>query len=828
MGTSTFAVPAENLRRRVDPAKLGFTTTAEVRPLEGPLNQGRAMDAMRFGVGINSRGYNLYVSGLSGSGRTSMVRSFLEASASGLPRPDDWVYVHNFDQPDNPKALHVPAGRAHELAEDMNVFISQARTQITHAYETERYMERRQELARQIAQRRDPILAELEDFARTRRFGIEATPNGIIAVPVIGDRAITPAELEKLSDAERADLERRSAEVQTEVGVIMRRVAHLEREGAEMLANLDRDIARFALEPLLQGLREKYSAEPDVVAHLERVAADMPVHLSAFRQSPVPAEPASQLEAALSVDQTDRYRINVFVDNSRLTGAPVEVETNPTYYNLIGRIEYRATFGMMVTDFKQIKAGALQRASGGFLILDAADLLSNAFAWPALMRALSTEQLRIENLGEQFSAIPTASLVPEPLHLRTKVVLVGSPMLYQLLYALDEEFRELFKVRVDFAPEVEWTDATLKDMSAFVSRCIRENGLKQFDAGAVARVVEEAARWRESQRKLSTRLRDIDDLVSESSYWAADAGHELVSADDVRRAVAEKARRSSLTEERLRELIADGTIRVEVQGERTGQLNGLSVIELGDHRFGVPSRISATVAMGRGTLQSIERETEMGGPIHNKGFLIVTGYLASRYAQRWPLAMRATLTFEQSYDEIEGDSASSTELYALLSALAGVPLKQNIAVTGSVDQHGNVQAVGGVTDKIEGFFKVCSLKGLTGDQGVIVPSANVTDLMLDDDVIAAVREGRFAIWAVDTIDDGIEILTGKPAGKPDGQGNYPEDTIHALAASRIRNYAELQAALEAPADGERPGVRAPHTVLKTAGPSSSAGHRRLR
>jgi predicted ATP-dependent protease len=468
----------------------------------------------------------------------------------------------------------------------------------------------------------------------------------------------------------------------------------------------------------------------------------------------------------------------------------------------MGRIEYRATFGMMVTDFRQIKGGALHRANGGFLILDARDLLSNPFAWAALVRALSTEQLRIENLGEQYSAIPTGSLLAAPVPLRAKVVLVGSPLLYQLLYRLDEEFRELFKVRVDFSPEVAWGDEAVSEIAGFISRCVIEQGLKHFEAGAVARIVEETARWRESQRKLSTRLRDIDDLTSESSYWATEAGHELVLAEDVRKAVAEKARRSSLTEERLRELIADGTIRVEVEGGRTGQLNGLSVVELGDHRFGIPSRISATVAIGRGTLESIERETEMGGPIHNKGFLIVSGYLASRYAQRRPLAVRATLTFEQSYDEIEGDSASSTELYALLSALSGLDLKQNIAVTGSVDQHGHVQAVGGVTDKIEGFFKICRLKGLTGEQGVIVPASNVRDLMVDDEIVVAVRDGKFNIWAVEDIDQGIEILTGVPAGQLNADGTYPEDTVHGLVARRLENYAELLAAFGAQTNGE--------------------------
>jgi lon-related putative ATP-dependent protease len=780
------------------------------------------MEALHFGVGIDGPGYNLFVSGLSGSGRTSTVRTFLNETAASLPAPDDWVHVHNFDQADRPKALNLPAGHGRELAADMEGFIRQARQQITHAFETERYAERRRQLAHDLTERRDPMLEELGKFAKERGFAIAATPSGIVAAPVHLDRPMTQEEVQRLPENEREDLERRGIEVQTEVAMAFRRINQLERDGNEHVVNLDREIARFAIEPLLHGLREKNAQQPEVVSHLDRIGEDIPNHLPDFRVAGPEtggAEATSPLEAAMAIDHTYRYRVNVIVDNTGLTGAPVTVETNPTYYNLVGRIEYRATFGTMVTDFRQIKGGALHRANGGFLILEAEDVLRNPFAWEALMRALSTRQVRIENLGEQYSALPTGSLSPAPVPLHTKVVLVGSPLLYQLLYRLNDEFRELFKVRVDFAVEVEWTQQSVAGYAAFISRCINENGLKHFDTAAVARVVEEAARWRESQRKLSTRLRDVADLVTEAAYWANQESHPLVQAEDVKRAVAEKERRSSLTEERMRELIADGTLRVETVGRRTGQLNGLSVVELGDHRFGIPSRISATVALGRGTLESIERETELGGPIHNKGFLIVSGYLAGKYAQQWPLALRATLTFEQSYDEVEGDSASSTELYALLSALADVPLKQHVAVTGSVDQHGNIQAVGGVTDKIEGFFKVCKAKGLSGDQGVVIPVANVPHLMLSDEVVESVREGKFSIWAVDNVDQGIEILTERPAGERKADGSYPEGSIHRLVAQRLQNWAKLQTAFAGPLDG-----RSTRSHEETAAKGAPATH----
>jgi lon-related putative ATP-dependent protease len=459
----------------------------------------------------------------------------------------------------------------------------------------------------------------------------------------------------------------------------------------------------------------------------------------------------------------------------------------------------------MVTDFHQIKAGALQRASGGFLVLQVLDVLRNPFAWQALKRALLDREVRIENLAEQFSPIPTATLRPEPVPLDVKVVLIGAPILYHLLYALDEDFRELFKVKVDFAPEMEWSEEHVENYAAFISRCVHTAGLRHFDRSAVARVVEHGARLRENQRKLSTRLLEISDVVSEASFWAGKAGHELVLAEDVDRAIAKKEYRSNLLEERVQELIGEGTIMIDTEGSKLAQVNGLSVVELGDYRFGRPARVTARVSLGRGEVESIEREIELSGRIHSKGFMILSGYLAEKYAQEWPLALKATLTFEQSYDEVEGDSASSTELYALLSALSGLPLRQDIAVTGSVNQHGEVQAVGGVTRKVEGFFAICREKGLTGDQGVIVPAANVHHLMLSDEVVDAVEGGDFHVWAVRTIDEGIELLTGCPAGERDEDGSYPEGTVHRLVEDRLRGYAQRLRAFAVSGDGLVPG-----------------------
>jgi predicted ATP-dependent protease len=465
-------------------------------------------------------------------------------------------------------------------------------------------------------------------------------------------------------------------------------------------------------------------------------------------------------------------------------------------------VEHAATFGALVTDFSLVRAGALHRANGGYLVLDARRLLTQPFAWDALKRSLRSGEVRIESLGEEFSSVPLATLRPEPIPLDLKVVLIGSSYAYLVLYSLDEDFRELFKVRADFAPELDWTSEHHRNYAAFVSRWVRENHLRHFDCAAVARLIEHGARLREDQRKLSARLIEISDVVSEASFWAEKEGHELVEAADVEVAIRKKEFRSNLVEERVRELIDDGTIVIATDGERVGEVNGISVLDLGDHAFGRPSRVSARVSLGRGGIASIEREIDLSGPIHSKGFMILSSYLAATYAQDWPLAVSATLTFEQAYDEIEGDSASSTELYALLSAISGVPLAQGIAVTGSVDQHGNIQAVGGVTHKVEGFYATCKAQGFTGTQGVLVPEANVRHLMLDEEVVEAVREGRFHVWAVRTIDDGIRLLTGLPAGRRRADGSYPPGSVHGRVAAGLAAYAEKLRAYAEPEDEE--------------------------
>ena len=793
----------EQLRRRLDPSRLHFASTAEVEPLVGTIGQPRALDALEYGLAVETRGFNLFVSGLPGSGRLTTVLDYLRALAAAKPVPADWIYVYDFGNPDRPNAVQLPAGRGTEFARAMDEFVEAARREIPRAFESEEYDRRQREMVAEIAQEREHEEEELTRFAAERNVALKTTLVGVASVPLVDGKPITRERFEQLPEERRAAITKASAEVEEQAAGYIRQVHQLEKEATRRVQELEREVALFATEPLFRDLEERYGDQPEVLAYLNGVRTDLLANLGDFRDSQ-----EAQLPFGLGAHKRDfsRYSVNVLVDNGLAEGAPIVVERNPTYYNLLGRIEYRASFGAMMTDFREIKPGALHRANGGFLVLDILDVLRHPFAWDALKRALRSAETRIESLGEEFSAVPIATLRPEPIPLDLKVVLLGSPLFYHLLYQLDEDFRELFKVKADFSPELDWTGEHHRNYAAFVSRWVRENGLRHFGRAAVARLIEHGARLRENQRKLSARLIEISDLVSEASFWAEKEGHSLVEAGDVDLAIRKKEYRSNLLEERVRELIQDGTIVIATDGERVGQVNGIAILDTGDYSFGRPSRVSARVSLGRGGIESIEREIELSGPVHSKGFMILSGYLAATYAQDWPLAVSATLTFEQSYDEIEGDSASSTELYALLSALSELPLAQGIAVTGSVDQNGQVQAVGGVTRKIEGFYATCKAQGLTGAQGVVIPAANVHNLMLDEEVVEAVRDGMFHVWAVRTIDEGIELITGRRAGRRRADGSYPPDSVHGLVAARLSDYAErLRAFAEPETEADRNG-----------------------
>lgn len=798
----------EQLTRTLDPASLPFETTTEVAPLAEVIGQPRALDAIAFGLAINASGYNLFMAGAPGSGRESTIRAYLERYAPSRPTPNDWVYVYNFADADRPNALALPPGEGMKLARAMTQFVSSAQREIVRAFESEDYTHRQQESMAELARRRDTLYSELQAYALERGFALQQTPVGIASVPLVDGHPVSVQDFERLPAEQKTAIEARSDELQTHIGETLRQGHQLEQEITQRLRSLERDVALFAVGPLLQDLRETFHDQPVILAYLTDVEKDLPEHLSDFRPEGGASSDGSaalaQVEEAQRKASLERYSVNVFIDHGQTQGAPVVFETNPTYYNLIGRLDYRASFGALVTGFRQVKPGALHRANGGFLVLRAVDVLRMPFVWEALKRALLAREVTIENLGEQYTSLPMETLRPQPIPLDLKIILIGPLQVYHVLYEMDEDFQELFKVKADFAPDMDWTHEQAMHYAAFIAGRIQQAGLRPFDRAAVARVVEYGARLREDKRKLSTRLLDISDIVTEASFWAEREERPLVNAADVDRAAARKEYRSNLVEERLLEMIADGTILIATTGARVGQVNGIAILDLGDYAFGKPSRISARVALGSGGVLSIERETHLSGDLHSKGVLILAGYLGGQYAQEHALPVNATLTFEQSYDEVDGDSASSTELYALLSALSGRPVQQGIAATGSVNQFGEVQAVGGVTRKIEGFFAVCQALGLTGEQGVIIPAANVPNLMLKPEVVAAVREERFHIWAVRTVDEGIEILTGTPAGERDSDGHFPEGTVHRLVEDNLRRYAELARHAD---DGARHGKR---------------------
>jgi len=784
---------AEQLRRRCEIEKLPFRSTAELSELTEIIGQERATRAIEFGIDIPSYGYNIYAMGPVGAGKTTTILRFLKRKASTRGVPCDWAYVNNFQDPQSPEALRLPPGGGRALQDKVDELLRALAEELLKAFESKQYDEHRQRLSRQLDEQRTAEFKRLEAFAAQRGFTILQTPMGLMIAPVVDGKVLSREQYMQLPEERRQELEAQEPVLQEELQATLRRVRGLEQEAKDRLRHLDQEVAAATIAPFFQPLLEEYADWPEVVGHLRAVQVERVDRLKeALAGQESAAQPGAPPWLPAEVPPFDRYRINVIVDNSGQEGAPVVLETNPTYHNLIGRLEHRAQFGTLVTDFRMIRGGALHRANGGYLVVDARALLRQPLAWQALKRCLRHREIRIEDPGRQMGIIATATLTPEPIPLDVKVVLIGDAETYYLLYGLDEEFQKLFKVRADFAVDMNWSDENIKKVARFIRTRCEEEGLPHFDLGAVAQVVEYSARLVEDQHKLTTRFAHVADIVREAAYWARRAEHELVTAADVQKAIDERIFRSNQIEERLRERISEGTIMVDTTGEVVGQVNGLSVISLGDYTFGRPHRITARTYLGQQGVINIEREARLSGRLHDKGVLIMAGYLGGKYAQDVPLSLSASLAFEQSYTGVEGDSASVAETCALLSSLSGLPIKQGIAVTGSINQQGEVQAIGGTTAKIEGFFEVCKAadEGLTGEQGVIIPEANVHHLMLREEVIQAVEEGRFHIYPVRTVDEAITILTGVEAGERDEEGNYPEGSVNARVQARLKELAE--------------------------------------
>ena len=787
----------EELTHTCNPDDLEFESTADISAIKGTVGQERALSSIDFGLGIRTQGFNLYVSGRPGTGRNSSVKAAVTSKARDEGFPSDWCYVNNFQDPYRPKAIRLSPGRGPEFAQDMEEFVKVARAEIPRAFESENYEKRKNEILEIIQRRREALLEELHQQAAELGFSIEATPVGIATVPLTPEgKPFSREEFDAQSDEQKQSIRQRGARLQESTNQFISRSRALEKEAQDKLRELDKEIAFFAVGHLLEDFREKYRRCDgigdctEILEYLNGVENDIVEKLEDFRSPEKRQQGMPPAMEELAEPSFDRYKVNVFVTQKDHDTAPVVQENNPTYNNLIGKTEYRSRWGFMATDHNMIKAGALQRANGGYLILQALDVLKNPFSWDALKRALRTREAAPENLADQYGMVSVATIKPEPIPIDVKVIMVGSPQIYYLLYYMDDEFRKLFKVKADFDIEMTRNDRHIGQYAAFIADRCNELNLKPFHKTAVAKVIEHGSRLIADKERLSTRFIEISDIVSEAAYWADKAGSELVMGEHVQEALEQKDYRSRMLEDKLQSLIEEGTIFIDSEGAVVGQANALSVFDMGDFAFARPSRITCRVAAGRGKVMDIQRETEMGGKIHSKGVMILTGYLEGKYAVKRPIAMYATIAFEQLYEQVEGDSASSTELYVLLSAIANIPIKQEIAVTGSINQHGQIQPIGGVNHKIEGFYEVCKARGFTGNQGVMIPRSNVRHLMLKPEVIDAVRDGRFNIWAVETVDQGIEVLTGIPAGEEMAEGGYPEGTVHYLVNQRIESFAE--------------------------------------
>jgi len=782
-------LPIEKLRKNVEPTKMHCKTTNELKPLQGIIGQERATRALQFGISIKEHGFNIYASGLPGTGKKTAVQDFLEKTAKKKPIPSDWCYINNFHNPYEPKALKLPPGEGEKFKRNMKNLIDETRSLLPKAFESEDYAAKREARVKAIEKDRNALLIMVNQKAQKEGFVLQSTPIGVLIIPVIQGKPLSDQEFLALPPNTRSELEKKREALRLELRNAMRQLRELQKKVKAEIEKLNREVATYAIGDLIESLIEKYEKFSHIKAYLEDTRSDILENLAQFIQE----QKAPQVPFTvpwLKELPFKKYEVKVIVDNSKLEGAPVVMERNPTHQNLFGRIEKEAQFGVLTTDFTMIRGGSLHKANGGYLVLPAEDLMRNLFSYDSLKRALTNKCINIEEAGERLGFITTKGLRPEPIPLDVKVLLIGHPTIYNHLYMLDMDFKGLFKVKADFDTTMKRTEENMEKYASFVCTFCIEESLNHLDSSALAKIIEYGSRLAADQEKLSTRFGEVADIIREANFYTVQENSEYVSSHHIKKAIDEKVYRSNLIQEKIREMIERNVLLISTEGEVIGQANGLSVLSLGDFSFGAPSRVTASVGLGREGIVDIQREAKLAGPIHTKGVMILGGYLAEKYAQTKPLSLSARLVFEQSYGMVEGDSASSTELYVILSALSGTPIKQGYAITGSVNQKGEVQAIGGVNEKIEGFFEVCKAKGMTGQQGVIIPKSNVQNLMLKEEVVEAVEKGMFHIFPVATIDQGIEILTGVRAGKRRSDGTYEKDTINFKVNNNLGKMAE--------------------------------------
>lgn len=784
------------MRRRCDPSRFKFRTTRELEPSTTIIGQARALNAIKFGTSIDEPEFNLFVLGPAGSGKSTAVRALLEAKAAGEPAPCDWVYVYNFDTTHMPNAIALPRGRARQLSQAMIGMIDELRQAIPGMFESEEYQTRRRAVDEQFRAGQEEAFEVLNKKAESKEIAVLRTPSGFAMAPAADGNVLKPEEFRALPKKERDAIEKKIEGLQSELQSLLQQMPRLQKEARDSVRELNEELAEGAVHQALIDVRKDFGKLEEVGAYLDAVERDLIPNVGLFIGEGGEGEQIVSQPIDSSRDvRYRRYMVNILVgaedeDGAAASGAPVIEEDNPTLGNLIGRIEHLPQMGALITDFLLIKPGVLHRANGGYLMLDARKMLGAPYAWEALKRTLKSGEIGIESPTDQFNMVSTITLLPERIPLKAKVVLFGDPMLYYMLAAADPEFNQLFKVQADFDDTMDRSDDASQAYAGLIASVVSRHGLRPVDAAGVARLIEKSSRIAQDSEKLTLRVEALADILREANFWAGEEGRDVIGAEDVGRAIAEQTHRSDRLREKVQETIQRGVVLIDTDGTHVGQINGLSVQALGSFAYGRPNRITARVRMGTGRLIDIEREVALGGPLHSKGVMILRGFLEGTYALDVPMALSASLVFEQSYGGVDGDSASSAELYALLSALAQAPISQSLAVTGSVNQFGDVQAIGGVNEKIEGFFDVCSARELTGRQGVIIPHANIEHLMLRDDVVEAVARGEFAIYAVETIAQGIEILTGLPAGERGSDGAFEPDSINYRVEARLLEYAE--------------------------------------
>lgn len=782
----------DQLRHRIDESIFQFETTEHLPELSGIVGQERGTSVMKFGLNVHQAGYNLYVAGIAGTGKTSFTESVIREFAKEETILYDWCYVHNFENVYKPKVIQLPVGSGREFQRKMKQLVESLKRDIPLAFNEENYQNEKAEILMAFKKERKDMYEKISDIAKKYGFVIRQTGSGMMTIPIIDGEPMTEEVYHTLSKEDLKEIDARSSQLQKEIVEASDKLRNVEKEAKEKIDKLNQQVVLRAIGYHMEELQKMYKDSAEILDYLEVVGRDIIDHVERFLIEEHEEEKQAIGKAIQRNQQEDifkKYEVNLLIDNRKTKGAPVIFADNPTYYNVVGKVEYENRMGVMGTDFTKIKPGYLHEANGGYLIIQAKDIFSKNFAWEGLKRALLNEKLQIENLGEQSGLMATTSISPEPIPLKVKIILIGNMEIYQLLAHHDEDFNKLFKIRADFDVEMDFNEDNMARLANFIHTHCKAHELCHFDRSAVAKIVEYSIRLAGHQQKLSTRFNQLVELIYESSTWARMMDAKLVSGEHVMQAIEERAYRSGLYEEKVQESIQEGTVLIDTEGEKVGQVNGLAVYNLGQYSFGKPSRITVTTFVGQKGIINIERESKMGGNIHNKGVYILNGFLGDRFAQQQPLALTAHLAFEQSYGGVDGDSASSTELYAILSSLSKVPIKQGLAVTGSVNQKGEIQPIGGANEKIEGFYEVCKSKGLTGEQGVIIPHQNVKNLMLKDEVVEAVQAKQFHIYAVKTIEEGIELLTGVPAGESHEEG-YEEGTIFGKVISQLQAYAK--------------------------------------